>query len=179
MKTTLMLIGFMCATLSGHALERTVALPYDYSRSVNQVYVPGCTDTQYVGVSGTQFVCRDMETGADKTVYPDQIICKQQQAAAGYPPTYLIASRIAMGSCTNKGGFCGDFVSYGYGDSLYYYFNRKIGTYNSTGGKVAAYWNSSNDNCIGRSIQQIIKEERALWFPNVLSDELESFLKLP
>jgi hypothetical protein len=61
MKSKLIIaIIFACTTAHAWALERTVALPYDYSRSANQVYVPSCTASQYVGVSGTQFVCKDI-----------------------------------------------------------------------------------------------------------------------
>jgi hypothetical protein len=54
------------ATLPVHALERTAALPYDYSKTITRnVFVPNCTPNQFVGVSGSMFVCRDIPTCSD------------------------------------------------------------------------------------------------------------------
>lgn len=68
-----LMIAAVAATLlttTSHALERTVALPYDYSRSItaNVARVPNCTPSQYVGVSSSQFVCKDFPTCAAKEV---------------------------------------------------------------------------------------------------------------
>jgi hypothetical protein len=64
----LAVLASTAALTTVNALERTVALPYDYSNSVNKVYVPNCTPSQYVGVSGTAMVCRDFPKSSDTPV---------------------------------------------------------------------------------------------------------------
>jgi hypothetical protein len=53
------ILAMACLCMNAQAIERSAALPYDYSNSINKVYVPGCSSNQYVAVSGSQFVCRN------------------------------------------------------------------------------------------------------------------------
>jgi hypothetical protein len=66
-------------------------LPYDYSNSINKVYVPGCTANQYVGVNGKSFVCRDIPAdcaaGQALSRAGGEFVCKDVAVAAPATPT--------------------------------------------------------------------------------------------
>jgi hypothetical protein len=52
--------GLALTTPQIFALERSASLPYDFNNALQRnVFVPQCTENQYVGVSGSIFVCRD------------------------------------------------------------------------------------------------------------------------
>lgn len=57
----MVMMGILLLAGSAVAMERSVALPYQYGNGGSQggaVFVPKCTASQYVGVSGTVFVCK-------------------------------------------------------------------------------------------------------------------------
>jgi hypothetical protein len=62
MKTLFFLIGFVALALHGYALERTVALPYNFSNSVagsSHIYIPTCAQGEFLTSSGTTaFKCQ-------------------------------------------------------------------------------------------------------------------------
>jgi hypothetical protein len=80
-----MMIG---AAMSANALERSVPLPYQMNNPLANggvmVKVPSCSISQYVGVSGTQFVCRDIPNCADGETFTrqnDVFLCKAPAVA--------------------------------------------------------------------------------------------------
>jgi hypothetical protein len=101
MRLSLYFIGLVCAFATmGHALERTVALPYDYSRSVNQVYVPPCTESQYVAVSESRFICRDLPTSNKIGTY---IISKKASVQTYLPNTSYVADKDLFIAANERG----------------------------------------------------------------------------
>jgi hypothetical protein len=112
MKLTMVLVGGLLLSLGSavHAIERSAALPYDYSNSINRVYVPACTDSQYVGVSAGKLVCKDFvaadcATGQFVTRSGNAFVCKDVSsttttASKGYTYyTYTKTSGNSMGGC--------------------------------------------------------------------------------
>ena len=87
MAMKIIILALIAISTSGYALERSVPLPYDYSRSItNNVYVPRCTAGQYVSVSGTVFVCKSFPVcGTNQVLSSDgtNMVCKDMAMAQG------------------------------------------------------------------------------------------------
>lgn len=124
-------------TTASHAIERSVPLPYDYSNSISRnIYVPPCSSLQYVGVSGTHFVCKNLPScasGQFLTFNGSGYACGTPTAAATPTPTPTPAA-----TCTNVtqsvivgGGTCG---AYGMGKAEYTYNGKVISDCHGTCG---------------------------------------------